>query len=158
MVPPVGSVLWGRAQNWNHGLSLHLSGKSCPPPAHALIQDYSVPPCMSLVPQCWNSEWVSLSKSIWGLFKRNAWDFRSPLSHSATIWAGFYSQKLWGLLFLPLWAGAPAVGLGPLAPQGRSLRLRYPSWFLFTTCGCWTSLSWVSAPPTSLDVAVSLYP
>ena len=58
-------------------------------------------------------------------FKRNAWDFRSPLSHSATIPTGFYSQKLWGLLFPPLepWSGGPGVGLGPLTPQGAPLHL-----------------------------------
>ena len=62
--------------------------------------------------------------------KRNTWDLRSPLSLSATILAGFHSQKLWGLLFLALepWAGGSDVGPGPVTiPQEGSLELRYPS-------------------------------
>ena len=52
--------------------------------------------------------------------KETAWDFRSPLSPSATIPTDLYSLKLWGLLFLTLepWAGGPCVGLGALTPQG----------------------------------------
>ena len=39
-------------------------------------------------------------------------DSRSPLSHSATISAGFHSQKLWGLLFLAQkhWDGETRAG------------------------------------------------
>ena len=56
--------------------------------------------------------------------------------------AGFYSQKLWGIIFLTLQpcAGGPGVGLGLLAPK-----------FLSTTCGRGTSLFRVCTPPTSLD-------
>ena len=48
---------------------------SCPP-APALMPDTSVPPCMPLVPLnllpwCWSSEGVSLSKSMCGFFKGN---------------------------------------------------------------------------------------
>lgn len=58
----------------------------------------------------------SASMSVCGPFKRNAWDSSCPPSHSATISAGFYSQKLGGLLSLTLvlWAGEPGVGLGLL--------------------------------------------
>ena len=50
-------------------------GESCPP-ALTLTPDTSVPPPMSLVPfkllpQCWSSEGVSLSKSMCMMFKRN---------------------------------------------------------------------------------------
>ena len=48
-------------------------GESCPP-GLALMSDTSVPPCMPLVPfklipQCWSSEGVSLSKSVWEFYK-----------------------------------------------------------------------------------------
>ena len=57
-------------------------------------------------------------KSMCGPFKRNVSDSRSPLSYSFTICTGFYSKKLWGLIFLVLesWAEGIGVGLGPLAP------------------------------------------
>lgn len=94
-------------------------------PAIALIPGNSVPPYMSLVTfelqlQCWSSERVSPRKSMCGPFKWNTWDSSCSTSHSVTIPAGFYSQKLWGILFLALklWAGGPGVGLEPLDPQG----------------------------------------
>ena len=76
-----------------------------------------VPPCVSLepfelLPQCWSSERVSPSESVCGPFKRNAWDFKNPLSHSATIPTGFYSQKVLGLLF-----SAPRPWAGPWLPS-----------------------------------------
>ena len=63
-----------------------------------------------------------------------SWDSRSPMFHSATIPTGFYSQNLWGLLFLALesWARRPGMGQGPLLP-------RYPSQFLSPTHGSGTS-------------------
>ena len=82
---------------------------------------------MSLVtfeppPYSWSSVSDSISKSkfMHRPFKRNTWASRSPLSLSATILAGFHSQKLWILLFSTLepWAGDPGVGPGPLVPQG----------------------------------------
>ena len=45
---------------------------------------------------------------------------RTPeMSSTDSIPTGFYSQKLWGLIFLALelWAGGTGVGLGPLAPE-----------------------------------------
>ena len=87
---------------------------------------------------------MSPSKPVWGSFKRNAWDSRSPPSHSAKISTGFYSQKLWGQLFLALepWAEAPHAGLGPLLPQWEPPQLRYPSHG--------TSLFHISTPPMNL--------
>ena len=50
-------------------------GERCPP-ALTLMPDTSVPPCMSMVsfkllPQCWSSQGMSLSKFVCGFFKRN---------------------------------------------------------------------------------------
>ena len=46
----------------------------------------------------------------------------SPLSHTSQSFffpAGFYGQKLWGLIFQALepWAGWPGVGLGCFVPK-----------------------------------------
>ena len=100
---------------------------------------------------------LSASKSVLGPFKRNTWGSSSPPSHSATILAGFYSQKLWRLLFLALepWAGEPGVELGNLAPQGGHPQPRYPSQFLTTAHGCGASPFHISTLPTSFDVAAS---
>lgn len=59
----------------------------------------------------------SARKSVHSLFKGSAWECSWPPSHSATITAGFHSQKLWGLLSpaLKFWA---KERLGPLTPQG----------------------------------------
>ena len=76
-------------------------------PVLVWMPDNSVPLYMSLMPfqllpQLWSSEGVSLSKSLHKPFKRNFLGPRSPPSHLAITPAGFYSQKLWGLLFMAL--------------------------------------------------------
>ena len=55
----------------------------------ALMPDTSVPPCMPLVPfkllpWCWSSEGVSLSKFVWGFFKGNCLELQKflPLTES----------------------------------------------------------------------------
>lgn len=97
----------------------------------------------------------STSKFMCGPFKKNTWDSSSSLSLSATIPAGFHSQELLGPLFLPLepWLREPGVGLGPLSPQPK-----YPSHLLTTSHGCGTNSFCVSASPTSLEIAFSVYP
>ena len=69
-----------------------------------------------LLPQHWNLVGVNLNKFLCGPFKRNVWDCRSPSLHSTIIPTGFYSHKLWELLFLVLepWTRLPGVGLGLL--------------------------------------------
>ena len=88
------------------------------------MPDSSVLPCMRLVPfqllpQCWSSEEVSLSKSVHKPFKRDCLGIHQFLFSTASAPAGIYTQKLWGLIFLALepWAEGPGVGLGPLAPK-----------------------------------------
>ena len=99
-----------------------VSGGKLPPHLLlALLPNNSVLSHMSLVPfrllpYCWSSEGVSPSKFVCGPFKRKAWGSRRPPSPSASIPSDFYSQGLWGLLFLVL--EPPVGGLGPFTPQG----------------------------------------
>ena len=74
-------------------------------PAFTLMPDTSVSPCMPLVPfkllpQCWRSEGVNLSKSMCGFSKWNCLGLHhfSVPTHPCR----FCSQKLWGLTFLAL--------------------------------------------------------
>ena len=60
---------------------------------------------------------MSLRKSVWGLYKRNTWDSRSPLSHSASIPTAFHSQKLWGFFFLVLEPCSGGSGMGLETPS-----------------------------------------
>lgn len=50
-------------------------------------------PPFELLPQCWSSEWVSLSKFVHRPFKRNIWNYISPLCHSATIPVVFIARN-----------------------------------------------------------------
>ena len=99
-------------------------------------------------------------KSTHDPLKRKICDSLSPVSHSATISAGFHSQKSQGLLLLALepWAGELSVRLGPLAPQGGHPQPRFFSQFSAASCECETSLFRISASPTSLEVASSVCP
>lgn len=72
----------------------------------------------------------------------------------------FYSQVLWGLLFLALMprVGEPDVGLGPHISQGGPLHLRYHSQSLFSTPGMWDLPVLPLSPFCGPDVALFLYP
>nr|KAF6469801.1 hypothetical protein HJG59_011159 [Molossus molossus] len=73
-----------------------------------------------LPPPCWSLEGVGPSKSLHRPFKRNCLGLQKPQPPSALIPTGFYSQKLWGLLFLAVvpWAVGSGVEWEPLIPQG----------------------------------------
>ena len=81
MAPAAGSVaLWGEGSEKGQW------------PLLALMPDTSVPPCVPLVPfkllpQCWSSEGVSLSKSICGFFKGNCLGLQNflPLTQSPLV-------------------------------------------------------------------------
>lgn len=94
--PPMSSVGKGSAkEQWT--LPAILSKRKLP---LQLSVYNSVPPCFSLVPPhppLWllpntGTQQVSLGKSVWGPFQRNAWDFSNPVSHSATTLPYFHSQ------------------------------------------------------------------
>ena len=111
--PPDGSVaLWGKGLRIVTMASAHLSvWEKAVPPALALMPDTSVSPYMPLVPfkllpRCWNSEGVSLNKSMCGFFKGNC--LGTPeVSSTNSIPVRFCSQKLWGLIF---WHWNPGLG------------------------------------------------
>ena len=57
---------------------------------------------------------MTLSKFVYGFFKGNFFLRETPeVSSTDSVPDGFYSQKLWGLIFqvLELWVGGPGVGL-----------------------------------------------
>ena len=64
--------------------------------------------CILIFPSKMWAKKCTLYMAKYGIM-RNTWDSRSPSSHSATIPAGFHSQKLQGLCLLALepWAGEP---------------------------------------------------
>ena len=87
-------------------------------PALTLMPDNSVPLHMfmvplELLPQCWSSEEVSLSESVWGPFKRNSLGFQKPWI-SLSLW--FSQPKVMGLLFVSVdpWAWGAWCGAGKL--------------------------------------------
>ena len=87
-------------------------------------------------------EWVCLSpKPVSGPLRGGSWESQFlPLSQPPT---GFYSQKLWGLIFLVLepWAGLSSVGLGFLAQEISLLTFIHHTW----VCDCHSNL-WTSVP------------
>ena len=117
--------------------------------ALALLSDTSVSPCVPLVPfkllpQCWSPEGVSLCNPVVGPLWGHAWESYSfcaaptPTGFTARSYGDFYSWH-WNL------------GLSGLVCGWDSFLPRYPSWFLSITCGCGTSLSCVSNPPSPLN-------
>lgn len=129
--------LYGRkAKQNNSSLWQHTVWEETVPPVLTLMLDNSVPLPLSLapfelLPQNWSLEPLSSVKSVLP-FKRNTWNSSSSLSHLALISTGWYSHKLWQLIFMVLepWTGGSAVGLSPLTPQAGPQQPRYPSQFL----------------------------
>ena len=120
------------------------------PQLPALMPDMSVPPCMRLVsfkllPQCWSSEGVSLSKFICGFFNENAWDSRIFFHQLNPHW--FLHPEIVGT-YLP---GTGTLGWGAWCGAGAPCSWDIRPEFLSTTDGCVTSPFHVSTPPPSLD-------
>ena len=74
---PACQFCGGRSQKRNNGLCQQSCLRESAPPDLTLMLDISVPPRLPLVPlnllpHCWSSEGVSLSKSMCRLFKRNS--------------------------------------------------------------------------------------
>ena len=96
---------------------------------------------------CWSSEWVCLRKfgvdTLRGTARKSSSFFF--LTNSNPI--GFYSQKLWGLIFLALqpWVGVPSMGLAPPSSQD------IPPKFLSTTRVWGPAQSRVPVSPTFRD-------
>ena len=122
-------ALWlcgGRVQQRDNGLCWPFCFEESCPPAPVLTPDTSVPPLMpwvpfKLLPQCWSSEGVILSKSICGFFKRNCLGLQEflPLTQSLLGFAARSHRDL------SSWQWNP--GLGGLVGGWDSPLLRYPS-------------------------------
>ena len=151
---PTHLLCEGRAQKRNNGLCHHFSLGESWAPALTLMP-HSIPPCISpvLFSLVWCShtwvqrEWLQVSLCR-GPLRGTAWN-----SSTASIPTSFYSQKMWGLMFLALepWAGEAWSGLWSLAPE-----ITFPIFIYHHQCE--TSLLCVSALSTSLHVVSSLIP
>lgn len=108
-----------RGQQRNNSFSQHFclreSYHSSPSSWSQTIQFISK--CLWLLSICCPNA-AALSESVYGPFKRKAWDSKNLGSHSATILAGFHNQKFWGLLISAMkpwtgssfWCGAWTLG------------------------------------------------
>ena len=124
------------AQKRHNGLCPYFClGKSCSP-ALILMPDTSVPPCVPLVPFkllpqwcCWSSEGGHLNKLVRGPLRGMAKESSSFFLTDSNS-ADFYSQKLWGLLFLALvtWAEGLVWGWDPSLPRYPSRIFIYHTW------------------------------
>ena len=114
------------------------------------MPDTPVSPYMPLVPfkllpLCWSSEGVSLSKSVRGFFKGNCLKIQQFLL--LTQCPLVFAARSYGDLY-------PGIGIlvwGSLCVEGAPCFHDIPPEFLSTICRCGTSVFHVSAPPTSLD-------
>ena len=110
------------------------------------MTDTSIPPCVTLVKLLpyWNSEWVRLSKSIYG-FKRNCLGLYKLLPPTKAL-LGFAARS-----YEDLSPWHWNAGLQGCCGAGTPCSQDIPPEFLSTTCGCRTSLFCVSDPLTRLD-------
>ena len=95
-----------RAHQRKNGLCLHFFlGESCPL-ALTLMPDTSIHPYMPLVTfnllQGWIPQGVNLSKFLCGAFQEEMPENPTFFFPTDSTLTGFYSQKLWGLIFLAL--------------------------------------------------------
>ena len=120
-----GSV-WGEFRKGTIA-SAHLSiWEKCCPPAAVLVPDTSGPPCMPVVPSkllplCWSSDGVSLSKSMCGFFRRNCLGLQQCLLLTLSLLV--FAARSFG--DLSVWHRK--LRLGFLVWVCHSLLSRYPS-------------------------------
>ena len=154
---------WGRSQERNNGAYQPFCPERAAPPALTVKPDNSVPShtllvVFKLLSICWNFWCLYESKSVLGLFQRMPGS-TAVLSHLSGIPADFHSQKLWGFLFLALvlWPEEPVWDWDPSLFKGTSTAEISP-WILTPTHECGTNLFHIFIPPTSFDMASSLFP
>ena len=155
-LPALSVGTGGGVHQRNNGFCQHFSlWESCFPSFFSEARQFNSSPDVSgtfkAAAPMLEPEGVSQSQPVHGSVKRNCLGFQQFPSSLASIPAGFYIQKLWGLLFLVLdpWTADLMYAWEPLLP-------RYPSWYLSTTCGCNASLFCIFAPPTSLNEIIFL--
>ena len=121
---PVCWLSRGRAHQRNNGLCQHFClgeiSSSHPDARQFSSSLYVSGAAQAAFTPHWSSGGVNPSKFVCWPFKRNFLELQKLPSSSDSIPAGFYSQKLWVLLFLALepWAGDSGVGLGPSNSSG----------------------------------------
>ena len=121
VLPHCGSIAEESSEKVQWLLSAALSGRKLPPSSHPSARHFRSPPhatgALPDAAHCWSPKYVSLGKSMRSVrpFRRG---LRIPVSSTNPTTSGFYSQKLWGLIFLALepWAGWSGVGLFPRYP------------------------------------------
>ena len=106
-----GSVGQGFQQQDNGLCPPFCLRENCPP-ALTLMPDTSVPPAMSLVPfkllpQCWGSERVGLSKSMCGFLKRNCLGLKKFLPPTQSLLV--FVVKSYGVSYS--WQWNPGLGV-----------------------------------------------
>ena len=81
-----------------------------------------------------------------------------PVSSTAPTPTGFYSQKLWGLIFLVLepWAGWSGLGLGSLAPEVSLPIFSHHTWMW--GCPSHISVPLSASPPHHISPRISMSP
>ena len=126
-----------------------LSGRKLSPTSHLDAKHFSSS-CMPLVPfkllpRCWSSVGVSLSKFVCGFFMGNCLGLQKflPLTQSLLVFAARSYEDL------SSWQRNP--GPGVWCGDGTPCSLDIPPKFLSTTCGCGTSPFCICSPPTSVD-------
>ena len=148
---PARSVgLWGKgSEKGQWPLPTFLSGRklsssSCLDADTSVFSHMPLLPVM-LLPRCWRSEGVSLSKSVCGFFQKNCLRLQKslPLTQSPL----FFAARSFG--DLSSWHWNP--GLGAWCEDGTPHSQDIPLNPLSTTCGCGTSLFHLSTLPASLD-------
>ena len=104
----------GKVQKRENCLCLPFClGESCPP-ALALMPDTSVHSCMSLVPfkllpWFWSTEGMSLSKSMYGFFKRNYLELQKLLL--LTQFPLFFAARSYGDVPSGYWKACSGTGI-----------------------------------------------
>ena len=139
--------MWEGSQKVQWPFSAVLSGRMLSPSSRPDARCFSSSPYASGVLQstglCCIPEGVSLSKSVCGArpFMRRGLRILQFLLPTQPL-VGFYSQKLWGHIFLALepWAGWSYMGLGSHAS-------RISLCFISTMCRFGTNWSQVSMSP-----------
>ena len=118
---PPASSLWGGLQKGTVALPAVLLGRMLSPSSPPGARHFSSYPYASgafeAAAPCWSLAGVSLSKFVYGPFKRSCLWIQEFLCSIASIPIGFHSQKSWGLTFLALEPWAVGLVCGTRAPH-----------------------------------------
>ncbi|KAF6114584.1 hypothetical protein HJG60_010549 [Phyllostomus discolor] len=161
VLPHCGSIREGGSEKEQWLLCTVLSGQKLPPSSRPSARHYFSPPHATRALQ--DAAPVLEPNMCLGKSMRSVRPFmrrglRIPISSANPTTTGFYSQKLWGLIFLALepWDGWSGVGLGSLTPEIPSVL--YPPYMGLGPAGSTSAQFYPSTLPTRLDECGSLTP